>query len=875
MHIHKNQRHWFAAFSTALLAVVIVPRPALADHAQATAALAQRVLGARASEFQFASISSDNGCDVFEVSCKDGKAEIKGSSPVAMASGLNWYLKYHCNASVSWCGDQLDVPKPLPSVETFRKTTPYGRRYYFNYCTFSYTMAWWDWPRWEREIDWMALNGINMPLSVTGQEAVWQAVYRGLGLTDDELASFFVGPAYLPFGWMGCMDGWGGPLTQDWIDRHCELEKRIVARERELGMTPVLQGFTGHVPGALKSKFPEANLRQTSPWCGFPATNFLDPSDALFVRIGKAFIEEQTRQYGTDHLYASDTFIEMSPPSDDPAFLDAMGKAVFESISAADPEAVWVMQGWIFFNNPKFWKPAQSRAFLGAVPDDHMILLDLFCETKPVWLLTEAFYGKPWLWCIVHNFGGNLTLQGELAAIATGIPAAMASPGHGRLRGIGMMMEGIEQNPVVYDLMTEMTWRTEAPELKTWVRDYARRRYGRENAGAEEAWQRLLESAYSVGGGTTPPICARPSLGSGICTTPGYDPLKLLNAWETLAFESPELGSLDTYQYDQVNIGRQVLADFSSALCRRILDAYRDKDAKRLGEAGRQFTELIEDMNQLLATRKEFLLGRWLAAAEAWGTNVEQRRHYEWNARNQITLWGPRFSPLHEYAAKQWAGLLNGFYLPRWRMFLERLEAGLKNAAPFDAEAFQKDVTAWEETWTHLASAYPVEPHGDPTETTRKLIVKYAPMLIREYDPEVVSLTTNKPVTCLSALPPYPARLANDGRAADTNQYWASDISIDKDPWWQVDLGKPETVGRVVVVCYYGDEQHYGFTVKTSLDGQAWETVADLTKNKERAKPEGYKCKFDPRPVRYIRINHFFNFANADRRLVEVMAFAK
>ena len=40
--------------------------------------------------------------------------------------------------------------------------------------------------------------------------------------------------------------------------------------------------------------------------------------------IGKAFVEEQTRQFGTDHLYASDTFIEMSPPSNDPAFLDKL-----------------------------------------------------------------------------------------------------------------------------------------------------------------------------------------------------------------------------------------------------------------------------------------------------------------------------------------------------------------------------------------------------------------------------------------------------------------------------------------------------------------------------------------------------------------------
>ncbi|GAG47398.1 unnamed protein product, partial [marine sediment metagenome] len=72
-------------------------------------------------------------------------------------------------------------------------------------------MAWYDWSQWERLIDWMALNGINMPLSVTGQEAVWQAVCKRLGMSDGQIDEFLAGPPYLPFQWMGCLDGWGGP----------------------------------------------------------------------------------------------------------------------------------------------------------------------------------------------------------------------------------------------------------------------------------------------------------------------------------------------------------------------------------------------------------------------------------------------------------------------------------------------------------------------------------------------------------------------------------------------------------------------------------------------------------------------------------------
>jgi alpha-N-acetylglucosaminidase len=40
------------------------------------------------------------------------------------------------------------------------------------------SFAWWDWKRWEKEIDWMALQGVNLPLAFTGQEAIWQKVFK-------------------------------------------------------------------------------------------------------------------------------------------------------------------------------------------------------------------------------------------------------------------------------------------------------------------------------------------------------------------------------------------------------------------------------------------------------------------------------------------------------------------------------------------------------------------------------------------------------------------------------------------------------------------------------------------------------------------------
>lgn len=56
-------------------------------------------------------------------------------------------------------------------------------------------MAFWDWDDWQRFIDSMALNGINMPLAITGQEAVWYKVWKDIGLKDQDILSYFTGPA--------------------------------------------------------------------------------------------------------------------------------------------------------------------------------------------------------------------------------------------------------------------------------------------------------------------------------------------------------------------------------------------------------------------------------------------------------------------------------------------------------------------------------------------------------------------------------------------------------------------------------------------------------------------------------------------------------
>ena len=163
----------------------------------------------------------------------------------------------------------MELPDPLPALkERIRVVSPYRQRAYLNYCTLGYTAAWWDWNRWEREIDFMALNGINMPLAVTGIEGAWYHALLRLGMTDQQAREFLVGPAYQAWQWMQNIERYGGPLPKSWIDSHVRLGRQILDRERALGMTPIQQGFSGAVPRRLKEMFPAAAMKQQPMWCG-------------------------------------------------------------------------------------------------------------------------------------------------------------------------------------------------------------------------------------------------------------------------------------------------------------------------------------------------------------------------------------------------------------------------------------------------------------------------------------------------------------------------------------------------------------------------------------------------------------------------------
>ncbi len=318
--------------------------------------LAERRVPWLAHHLFFEKISSFTDTEAFELSSKGGQIVIAATDVNAASMGLNWYLQYYCHRSMSHMGDNLSPVYPLPVLKKkIHITAAFKYRYALNYCTLNYTMSFYSWKDWEHELDWMALHGVNLMLATIGTEAVWQQTLEKFGFSDKEIRAFIPGPAFNAWWLMGNLEGWGGPVTQKMIDRRTHLEQKILARMQELGIEPVLQGFYGMVPRALKKHFPKAAIRLQGKWAGGFDPDFLLPGDSLFHRMAKVYYEEVKKLYGKDiHFFGGDPFHEGG--STKGVDLTKAGNLIQTEMQQAFPNSTWVLQGWEEIRGKNYWQ---------------------------------------------------------------------------------------------------------------------------------------------------------------------------------------------------------------------------------------------------------------------------------------------------------------------------------------------------------------------------------------------------------------------------------------------------------------------------------------------------------------------------------------
>lgn len=690
-----------------------------ADAADAARALLTRLLPRQATRFVVEIIPPDHGRDVFEIQSRAGKIVLRGNNAVSVASALNWYLQNECHCDLSWnCGDQMNLPKPLPAVpEKIRRVSPYLFRYAYNFCTYGYTTVWWDWPQWEHELDFLALHGFNLALAIEGQEAVWVNTFTRFGYSAADIRQWVVDPAHLPWFEMDNMESYGGPLSSRLVARRLALGQKIIARMRELGIAPVLPGYYGMVPPDFREKFPGANVHLQGNWAGLKRPDILDPTDPLFGRVAAAYYATENDLFGGANFYDADPFHEGGTTQN--IDVPAAGRAIQRAMG----NATWVLQSWQ--KNPR-------PEMLDALQKDKTLVLDLYCEDHENWRLRDNFHGAPWLWCAINCFGGNLRLGGRLAWMAEGPDRALRDPRRGRFSGIGALMEATGVNPVLWEMLLGDAWRTNTPDLQSWLADYTRRRYGAKIPAAEQAWNILAKSVYAEPPPSreyvvNPAVCSPPTLVQSQLPAEFIDhQARLVQAWKLLLTAAPQGKNSDGYRFDLADVTRQALADLSTRYNEEIVAAFKRRDAKQLRALSDKMLRLIRDMDELAGTRREWLLGVWLREARSWGTTPAEKNRLERNARELLTTW-TRYDNIPDYANRQWNGLLGNFYFHRWQLWLDALNASLQNKTPFDETAVRKKIREWEINWTQeTGSQFLTQPHGDVVAISQNLFAKYA-----------------------------------------------------------------------------------------------------------------------------------------------------
>lgn len=666
-----------------------------------------------------------NEYDYFQLSDANGKIKIQGNNGVSLATGLNHYLKYFCNVHVSQVGDQVDMPASVVKVgEPVFKETKAKIRYSYNYCTLSYSMAFYGEKEWRDELDWLAMNGVNVVLDATGQEEVWRRFLTKIGYPEENIKDFIAGPAYYAWAYMANLSGFGGPVHDSWFSERTELARKNQLAMRKLGMQPVLQGYSGMVPVDIQDYDKDVEVIPQGTWCSFQRPYMLKTTSVSFDEYADLFYEAQKEVYGDiSDYYATDPFHEggnvggMQPAE--------ISENVLDSMMKADKDAVWIIQSWQ--GNPT---SELLRGLDGN--EEHALVLDLYAEKDPHYEdgnggnsygYEPEFDKTPWVFCMLNNFGGRLGLHGHLDNLANNIPKVFNETEY--VAGIGITPEASVNNPLLYDFLFETVWVNDAEEkmevinLDSWIEDYATRRYGAESESAQEALKILKETVYKSSlnmkgqGAPESVVNARPALDISAASTWGnavidYDKGLLEDAAKLLLKDYDELKNSEAYMYDLATVLQQVLSNSAQEYQKSMSMAFRNIDLEAFKEISSQFLELIDMMEKVTGSNEYYMLGRWVNMAKRLAANADDfsKDLYEFNAKALVTTWGSinqaETGGLKDYSNRQWSGLIKDYYKPRWERWIDN------RVKELEGKAFEKNINwfEWEWNWARSNTEY-------------------------------------------------------------------------------------------------------------------------------------------------------------------------
>lgn len=629
-----------------------------------------------------------NNNDYFTVeNTSDGKILITGNDGVMLASGLNYYYKNYCNVCITEQANNVTMPGSVVKVDSpVRRETPYKIRYAFNYCTLDYTFAFFGANDYQRENDWLALNGVNLVLDLAGQEAVWTSFLMKIGYTFDEAKEWLSGPGYCAWQFMGNLETIGGTISDDYIVARLNMARENQRFKNSLGMQTVLQGYAGMVPTDFSTKNPGVAVLKQGKWAGLDRPYIIRTDSGVYDTYADYFYESQKWALGdTSDYYAVDPFHEGGiRPSD--LTDNIISAEVLSSLLKNDKNAVWVVQSWV--ENP-------TKALLdgmGEYRNGHVLILDLrgneipnYNKTtyggsgKTTTLNSVEFEGTDWVLCTLKNYGGRPAISGRINNI-TKIPSLTKDCKH--MMGIGIISEAMQDNPLYYDLFFDMVWQTEDIDFSEWLKSYITRRYGEFSQNIYDAWMLLRDTSYTYDNDRWQILTMKPEmpLYNYDFSTQTRDNEAAKQALSLMHKEFDKFSGEETYIYDLAEIMRQVVSNYAiEYFYASVKPAYESRDKDAFDKAKAEFLSIFDIADNIGSLVKEQLLGEWIGKATDLATDDFSYDMFAANAKMLITTWGGYNTAWEvlDYSYKNYSGMMKDLYKVRWKNYLDGLSETL------------------------------------------------------------------------------------------------------------------------------------------------------------------------------------------------------
>lgn len=682
---------------------IIVSFLTIVSNAQNTDAvrdIAQRNFSWLVPYLEFKLIPSETKNDYFTIEKKGKKICISGNNNNALSRGLGHYLRFVAHRSISHLSDNISKPKKIVyPTEKIEIISPFEYRYALNYCTLSYSMSFYTWEDWKRQLDWFALNGVNMVLMPLGTEIIWFRTLQQLGYTPQEAKKYIASPTFSAWWQMGNLEGWYGTITDEVMEEQRQLAHKVFERMKILSIEPIYQGFYANVSTSLKTKFPVKVVEQGLWAGGFQRPDMIDTHDEYFSKISDIYYSEIKKEYGDFKYFGGDPFHEGGRVGD--IDVSKASKHIQQKMQEHFKGSKWLLQGW--GENP-------TDLLLKGVDKKSTIILELEGENTANWEKRKAYGGIDFIWCQISNFGAKTGLYGKLQRFADEVYRLQTSQYLPYAKGIGIIPEGIHNNPIVYDFTLDLAWYKKGKEIEKinvndYIDDYMLYRYGKITPPLKEAWQLLLETAYkshkvSQQGAPESMLCARPSLQVKSVSSWGtiarqYEYEMLKKAVKLFISAEKDFKNIPTYHTDKIDLLRQLNSDKSIALYKEIQQSIEDKNLKKFIQNKDKFLELIEYQDELLSVDSHFRLNTFLQQAIEFSKDKKSQELALKNAKVQISYWGTDTNPstnLRDYAHKEWNGMLKSLYYHRWQSFFNYQQAILEGKQATEPNYYQMEL---------------------------------------------------------------------------------------------------------------------------------------------------------------------------------------